>query len=348
MFQRNPSTSGIGSRSSWASRALGLLSPAQMSCPVCGKACRSHHLNPGVPSGLPASFAAALCADCLGSVPWITHIECAVCGRAVRCDDCRRRQNGFLIRNRSAVRYDDPMKKLLALYKYRGKESLLPYLADMLSPAFEALSADLMQRSSQFRANPVTAPTANSHMAMKEVLANQAAFAKMAASAMMKAPFFSLSRFSGLWKSIRLPRQPAPEPVWDMFTFVPVSLERLEERGFNQAERFASALGERYRIPVVPLLERARHTGKQSFKTRSERLRDTSALFRALPDASSVLRKWTCSTSTEMPVFQYRPLRILIIDDIYTTGGTLHDCARALEEALPEKLELYSLTWARS
>lgn len=330
MFSRNSIFPKIAI-SSWALRAAGLLSPSQMNCPVCGKSYRFvYDRLPVLPPGLPASFAASVCPDCLDSIPWITNIQCAVCGRPIHCDDCRRRHNGYLIRSRSAVRYDNPMKKLLALYKYRGKESLLPYLADMLSPAFEALTAELVPLASRARAK-ATPLTPRSSTTFPESSARERASSFFASLPALR---------SILHKS-------PPAPVWDLFTFVPVSGERLEERGFNQAERLAAALGARYRTPVVPLLERARHTAKQSFKTRAERLRDTSTLFRALPAAPSLLQHWGRPSSFS-PRRICRPLRILIVDDIYTTGGTLQDCARALEEAAPGELELYALTWARS
>src|SRR5690606_18701769 len=64
-----------------------------------------------------------------------------------------------------------------------------------------------------------------------------------------------------------------------LVTYVPLSSQRLEERGFNQAEMFARALGLAFRLPVVPVLERSLHTGKQSFKTRGQRIHDLYGVF---------------------------------------------------------------------
>ncbi|CAM2934010.1 ComF family protein [Paenibacillus sediminis] len=134
----------------------------------------------------------------------------------------------------------------------------------------------------------------------------------------------------------------------DFITFVPVSQVRLSERGFNQAEMLGSILSRKQRIPLIPLLERRRHTVKQSFKSRHERIQDMQGIFQlhssAVQRMKDVLNSYSSSTS---PL----PLRILLVDDIYTTGSTVNACAHILKEAglsLNMPLEVYCLTWARS
>lgn len=139
-------------------------------------------------------------------------------------------------------------------------------------------------------------------------------------------------------------------------TSVPVSQERLRERGFNQAEVLARGLAASIKIPYFPLLERNRHTDKQSFKSRMDRLKDMEGVFGALQQAPEVL--WSISkrgaANTGFPEEVLRilgPLRILLIDDIYTTGSTINACAKVLrgyESFLEMPIEIYSLTWARS
>ncbi|GAA3412813.1 ComF family protein [Paenibacillus hodogayensis] len=120
-----------------------------------------------------------------------------------------------------------------------------------------------------------------------------------------------------------------------LITYVPVSLQRLEERGFNQAERLAAWLGVRTGISVVGLLKRRRDTAQQSYKGRAERITDLHDVFVWDDDALN----WILTNTPE------RPINILIIDDVYTTGSTLHHCAATLAEKVDANV--YGLTWAR-
>lgn len=153
-------------------------------------------------------------------------------------------------------------------------------------------------------------------------------------------------------------RQSAPAPrgsrkkiqydhYWDAITYVPISPERAMDRGFNQAEQLASYLAQRYRLPLMHLLVRERHTEKQSFKTRSERMRDTRSLFNV---NHTELHKLQFDAIREAsPAHSTRiALRVLLIDDIYTTGSTVEACSKTLCKNKEQLLEIYVLTWARS
>ncbi|OGX68588.1 MAG: hypothetical protein A2189_10055 [Paenibacillus sp. RIFOXYA1_FULL_44_5] len=123
-------------------------------------------------------------------------------------------------------------------------------------------------------------------------------------------------------------------PQIDVITYVPISQKRLLERGFNQAEQLAAGLGLHWKKPVVPLLMRARHTEKQSHKSRHERLADMQELFQ-LDQAAVIPSAYTLG----------RPPRILIIDDVYTTGSTMNECAKIISQQL--HADVYGFTWAR-
>lgn len=118
-------------------------------------------------------------------------------------------------------------------------------------------------------------------------------------------------------------------------TSVPVSAQRREERGFNQAEQLAAAFGALVRVPVVPLLERRKDTARQSGKSRAERLNDLRDAFAVNEVGLKMILKKTAQ----------RPINIVIIDDVYTTGSTLHQCARTIGAHAEAKM--YGLTWAR-
>ncbi|WP_276353579.1 ComF family protein [Cohnella caldifontis] len=129
-------------------------------------------------------------------------------------------------------------------------------------------------------------------------------------------------------------------------TAVPLAAERLAERGFNQAERMARTLAGWYSLPYRPLLKRNRHTEKQSLKSRRGRLEDMRGNFSPNPAAFSML---TSSQPDET-------CRILLVDDVYTTGSTLQECARSIRLAVASqpanaqdrRVEVYGLAWARS
>jgi ComF family protein len=90
---------------------------------------------------------------------------------------------------------------------------------------------------------------------------------------------------------------------------VPVHRERRRERGYNQAELIARALG-----PTAPILERVRPTTKQHRLDRAARLANLRGAFRVTPGASA-------------------PSTVVVVDDIITTTATLEACASVLREA---------------
>jgi predicted amidophosphoribosyltransferase len=144
---------------------------------------------------------------------------------------------------------------------------------------------------------------------------------------------FAYERLRELWE---------PEPdARTILTFVPLSERRLEERGFNQAEIMARAVGRRYRVPVVPLLARTRHTEKQSYKSRRERLESLERAFAPREDGACELRRLLAAG----------PLRVVVADDVYTTGSTMQRCGETIRSAAcdagPNDLRVYGLTWAR-
>lgn len=125
---------------------------------------------------------------------------------------------------------------------------------------------------------------------------------------------------------------------WDAIAYVPISAQRAEERGFNQAEQMAMHLSSRLGIPFFNLLTRIRHTEKMSFKSRHERVRASATLF-AINE--SRFRELESSVGK-------RQLRIVLVDDIYTTGSTAEACSAVLAGQARLPVQVYVLTWARS
>jgi competence protein ComFC len=121
----------------------------------------------------------------------------------------------------------------------------------------------------------------------------------------------------------------------EFITYVPLSDGRLAERGFNQAKQLAEELGRKTGIPVIALLQRVRHTDKQSFKTREDRLEDLQGVFAVLPSAKAEF----------LSLFANSLVKIYIVDDVYTTGSTLNECSRAIKAHL--RSDVYGISWAR-
>lgn len=98
---------------------------------------------------------------------------------------------------------------------------------------------------------------------------------------------------------------------------VPIHGSRLEERGYNQAHLLAQELSKLSGIPPVSqLLQRTRSTEPQNKLTLSERIKNVKGAF---------------ALNTEAPADCF-PDRVLLIDDVLTTGNTLNACAWALKE----------------
>ncbi|MGD7006936.1 ComF family protein [Metabacillus sp. 84] len=102
---------------------------------------------------------------------------------------------------------------------------------------------------------------------------------------------------------------------------IPLSAERLQERGFNQAELIAGCI----RRPIVHPFIRLT-SEKQSKKSRKERLAG-APLFALNPEVT------------------VKNLYIVIIDDIYTTGNTVYQAAKLLKKAGAQ--DISSLTLIR-
>ena len=97
----------------------------------------------------------------------------------------------------------------------------------------------------------------------------------------------------------------------DAVTWAPTSRKRRRRRGFDQAELVAQRVAEQLGVPCRRLLEREGADLPQTGRDRAERLHGPS--FRAAP---SVVGQ-----------------RILVVDDVVTTGATLRSAAAALQRA---------------
>lgn len=110
--------------------------------------------------------------------------------------------------------------------------------------------------------------------------------------------------------------------MWDEFDFivpVPLHEQRLKERGYNQAELIAQHSAEYLNIPLLTdALTRTRATARQSSLKMMERVLNVKDAFECVSDLQG--------------------RKILLLDDICTTGNTLQSCAFALHNAGAEDI----------
>src|SRR5947208_1017105 len=115
---------------------------------------------------------------------------------------------------------------------------------------------------------------------------------------------------------------------FDVIVPVPLHPTRQRERGFNQASLLAELLSAQTSSPARPFLERIRYTTTQTALDRSERMENLHNAFRLRKNAD------------------VRGLRVLLVDDVLTTGSTLNECARILKRA--SAFSVHAATAARA
>ena len=98
----------------------------------------------------------------------------------------------------------------------------------------------------------------------------------------------------------------------DIVTWAPTSGRRLRRRGYDQAELIARALARELGLPCRPMLRRLSGSAAQTGRNRAER--------RAGAPRFVARRSWG-------------PQRVLLVDDVVTTGATLRAAERALRRA---------------
>lgn len=111
----------------------------------------------------------------------------------------------------------------------------------------------------------------------------------------------------------------------DGVCYIPMTRRAERERGYNQAELLAKELAKRLHLPVVNALEKIKDTGEQKSLTRREREDNLRGCFRA-----------------ERKIVAGR--KLILTDDVMTTGATLEEAARILKKRGAAKV--YAVTAA--
>ena len=108
--------------------------------------------------------------------------------------------------------------------------------------------------------------------------------------------------------------QQQPRVEVDAIVAMPCSAARLRQRGYNQAHLISQQLSQLWQVPIWPHLHRIKHQPAQQRLDRAERLSN-------LQDAFAV-------TPQQLP-----PARLLLLDDVLTTGSSFCSAAQTLRQA---------------
>jgi competence protein ComFC len=103
----------------------------------------------------------------------------------------------------------------------------------------------------------------------------------------------------------------------DMVTFVPMTQKKIRERGYNQTEELAKVFCEKTGLDMVEALIKEIDTKAQAGLDRAKRKENLKGLFKI---NDKVRRK-------------VKGKRLLLIDDVFTTGSTADECAKVLKRA---------------
>lgn len=110
----------------------------------------------------------------------------------------------------------------------------------------------------------------------------------------------------------------------DIVTYVPMTKRAMRKRGYNQAQLMAEKIAELVNVECVCCLEKVRETKVQSTLDFKRRQKNIAGAFRGLDNAVGK--------------------RILLVDDVYTTGATISEASKALKRAGAS--DIYCITFA--
>ncbi len=113
---------------------------------------------------------------------------------------------------------------------------------------------------------------------------------------------------------------------YDTIIPVPISRNRLKMRGYNQSELIAKEISNKTDMKLeTRCLIKTKNTIEQSKLNREDRIKNIQGVYELI-DKKSLYKK-----------------KILLVDDIYTTGSTVNECAKVLKKAMPQKIGIFTL-----
>lgn len=113
---------------------------------------------------------------------------------------------------------------------------------------------------------------------------------------------------------------------YDTIIPVPISSERKNERGYNQSELLAKELAKKLNIECVKnCLIKNKNIIEQSKLNKEERQKNIQGVY-ILKNKEKLINK-----------------KLLLIDDIFTTGSTVNECCKILKQANPRKIDIFTI-----
>ncbi|WP_242964660.1 phosphoribosyltransferase family protein [Flavonifractor sp. An100] len=117
----------------------------------------------------------------------------------------------------------------------------------------------------------------------------------------------------------------------DGITWAPLSRARLRQRGYDQARLLAQDVGRELSLPVLSTLKKVRNVPPQSQReNEGERRRNVAGAY--APDRKT----------------DVKGMRLLLVDDVVTSGATLEECIRQLKLSGAESVQCLTLARAGS
>lgn len=112
---------------------------------------------------------------------------------------------------------------------------------------------------------------------------------------------------------------------FDIIVFIPLHWTRYAARGFNQAEIIAQVIAKKTGKPVVPLIVRSKKTEYQARLSLQQRENNVKNAFQIDEQYSR----------------QIAGKKILVVDDLFTTGSTIKAACQLLWQYNPEQIDLF-------
>ena len=133
--------------------------------------------------------------------------------------------------------------------------------------------------------------------------------------AILRYKFYGKISYSKTFAALLLLEIKKADVSFDEITYVPVHFLKYSMRGYNQSELIAKNLADMMSLPCVKLLKKTKYTVSLSKLPKYKRFKEVSGAF-AAKNEDLIKNK-----------------KILLIDDIITTGATSRECAKTLKKA---------------